>query len=92
MKKTVYIVEDENNGNMRGFWSKEKAVNFIINNYLNSDFGGIKNTIMEQLHKEKPDIEEIDGMLDYIKNDFKELIEHGSVDGFMFTREVEVEE
>ena len=92
MEKTIYIVEDENNGNMYGFWSKEKAINFIINNYLDSNFGGVKSAIMEELYREEPDIEEIEGMLDYIKNDFKNLIEHGYADGFMFIREVKIEE
>ena len=91
MKKTVYIVEDENNGNMHGFYSKEKAINFIINSYLDNDFGGVKNGIMEELHREEPDVEEIEGMLNYIKEDLQNIFEHGYADGFMFMREVEIE-
>ena len=91
MEKTIYIVEDENNGNMRGFWSKEKATNCIIHNYLDSDFGGVKNAIMEELHREEPDIDEIEGMLNYIKEDLQNIFEHGYADGFMFMREVEIE-
>ena len=91
MKKTVYIVEDENNGNMHGFYSKEKAISFIINSYLDNDFGGVKNGIMEELHREDPDVEEIEGMLNYIKEDFQNILEHGYAEGFMFMREVEIE-
>ena len=92
MEKIVYIVEDKNIGNMYGFRSREKALNFILNNYLDSNFGGVKNAIMEELHKEEPDIKKIERMLNYIEDDFKNLIKQGYTDGFMFIREVKIEE
>ena len=90
MEEIVYIVEDENNGNMYGFWSREQALRFMVNNYLDCGFGGMKDAIIEELHNENPDMNEIESMLDYMRNDIRDMLEHGYADGFMFMREVAI--
>lgn len=90
MEEIVYIVEDENNGNMYGFWSREQALKFMVNNYLDCGLGGMKDAIIEELHNENPDVNEIESMLDYMRDDIRDMLEHGYADGFMFMREVAI--
>lgn len=90
MEEIVYIVEDENNGNMYGFWSREQALKFMVKNYLDCGFGGMKDAIMEKLHNENLNVNEIDSMFDYMRDDIRDMLEHGYADGFMFMREVAI--
>ena len=93
MNSVVYVVENYETGDMYGFQDKEKALKFIIQRYIEDDFGGIKNAIMEECCQgDDIDLDEIDGMLDYIRNDLTQVLTTDSIDGFMTMKEVFIEE
>lgn len=93
MNSVVYVVENYKTGDMYGFQDREKALKFIIQRYIEDNFGGIKNAIMEECHQgEDIDLDEIDGMLDYIRNDLTQVLTTNSIEGFMTMREVFIEE
>lgn len=93
MNSVVYVVENYKTGDMYGFQDREKALKFIIQRYIKDDFGGIKNAIMEECHQgEDIDLDEIDGMLDCIRNDLTQVLTTNSIEGFMTMREVFIEE
>lgn len=92
MNSVVYVVENYETGDIYGFQDKEKALKFIIQRYLEDDFAGIKNAIMEECRQEENiDLDKIDGMLDYIRNDLTQILTTGSIEGFMTIREVFIE-
>lgn len=92
MNSVVYVVENYETGDMYGFQDKEKALKFIIQRYLEDDFAGIKNAIMEECRQEENiDLDKIDGMLDYIRNDLTQILTAGSIEGFITMREVFIE-
>ena len=93
MNSVVYIVENYETGDMYGFQDREKALKFIIQRYIEDDFAGIKNAIMEECRQEENiDLDEIDGMLDYIRNDLTQVLTTDSIEGFMTMKEVFIEE
>ena len=91
MQELIYIVEDYDSGDMIGYWSKEEAIRSILNYYLDSGFGHMTESIVKAAKEGK--VDEINYLLDTIKEDFRTLFGDGHyIDCLMGVREVEIKD
>ena len=89
MNEIIYILEDYDTGDMTGYWSKEAAMNAMIDFYLETGFGHLKQSIVEAAKKDK--LDEVERLLDNIKEDFQTMLGDGHyIDCLMGMREVEI--
>lgn len=90
MNEVVYVIEDYDSGDMTGYWSKEAAINAMVDFYLETDFGHLKQSIVEAAKKDN--LDEVERLLDNIKEDFRTMLRDGHyVDCLMGMREVMIQ-
>ena len=90
MNDIIYVIEDYDTGDMTGYWDKNKAINSMVDFYLDTNFGHIGDAIVKAARENK--LEEVQRLLDNIKEDFSTLFGDGHyIDCLMGMREVVVE-
>ena len=89
MADVVYVVEDEYTGTYIGFWSKEAAIKYIAQLYVDNGFGGLYDTICLDIEHESGKQCIIDS-LEQIKEDIRHLVEFGYIDSLAYIHEVEI--
>lgn len=89
MADIIYVVEDEwNGGDLRAFWKKEDAIQYVGELYCNTHFADGYQSIMEAFNNHNTEEFKID--LDAIEEDLTTLFKYGYIDSVAYIRTLEL--
>ena len=89
MSDIIYVVEDEwNGGDLRAFWKKEDAIQYVGELYCNTHFADGYQSVMEAFNNHNA--EEFKIALDAIEEDLTTLFKDGYIDCVAYIRILEL--